>query len=129
MKVTVDLTEAVWVKLMDRAATKDSKGVAVVAAQTISRFADIPQSDRVLIVKAPERRRLEEIIQTTVGSSEELIDLVRRMSQVKIGVVEYPLTSAQTIALTEQARFHGWDVAGYIKMTTDECMGRMLGML
>lgn len=129
MIVTVEIDEQTWKTLMDRAVTKDPKGISAAAAKVLGRFADVPQSDRVIILRAPERRQLEEVVGTTLDSPAHLVDFVRRLSAVKIGEVAYPLTVGQTIALTEQARFHGWPVQEYIKLTTDKVMEELLGKL
>jgi hypothetical protein len=116
-------------KLLKRAGTKDDKGVASLAARVLGRFGDVPDSDRVIVVRNEGRKKLEELIQTTIEDEEQLVNLVRNLCKVKIGTVEYPLSPAQTIALTEQATFHGWNVDEYIKMTTDRVFNELLGLL
>lgn len=129
LKVKADVEQPTYEQLLKRAATKDDKGVGEIITKTLARFADVPDSDRVLIIRAPERRKIEEIIQTTLETPEQLVNLVRNLVMVQIGPVEYPLSPAQAIALKEQAAFHGWDVQQYIKMTTDRVFNELLGLL
>ena len=129
LKVKADVEQPTYDALLKRATTKDDKGVGEVITKTLARFADVPDSDRIIVVRSPERRQLEEMIQTTLETPEQLVTLVRNLCMVKIGTVEYPLSPAQAIALTEQATFHGWNVQEYIKMTTDRIFNELLGLL
>lgn len=129
LRVTLDLPQETYDKLLKRAGSKDDKGVSGFAARVLGRFGDVPDSDRVIVVRNEGRKKLEEMIQTTIEDEDQLVNLVRNLCMVKIGTVEYPLSPAQTIALTEQAKFHGWDVQQYIKMTTDRVFNELLGLL
>lgn len=129
LKVSVDMPQETYDKLLKRAGSKDDKGVSSFAARVLGRFGDVPDSDRVIVVRNEGRKKLEELIQTTIEDEDQLVNLVRNLCMVKIGTVEYPLSPAQTIALTEQAMFHGWDVQQYIKMTTDRVFNELLGLL
>lgn len=129
LKVTLDIPQETYDKILKHAGTKDDKGVSSLATRILGRFGDVPDSDRVIVVRNEGRKKLEEMIQTTIEDEEQLVNLVRNLSMVQIGHVEYPLSPAQTIALTEQATFHGWDVRDYIKLTTDRVFGELLGLL
>lgn len=129
MKIKVDVDQETYDKLLKRAPTKDDKGVDFVAGRTLKQFGDVPDSDRVIVIRNEGRKKLEEMIQTTIEDEAQLVNLVRNLCMVKIGTVEYPLSPAQTIALTEQALFHGWNVQDYIKMTTDRIFNELLGLL
>ena len=129
LRVTLDLPQETYDKLLKRAGSKDDKGVSGFAARVLGRFGDVPDSDRVIVIRNEGRKKLEKMIQTTIEDEDQLVNLVRNLCMVKIGTVEYPLSPAQTIALTEQAKFHGWDVQQYIKMTTDRVFNELLGLL
>jgi hypothetical protein len=127
MKLTIDVSEKVYETLLERAPTKDSKGVEKVAAKVTERFADVPDSDRVLVLRAPARRAIEAVFQTTVDSPEDLVDKVTRLSAVGIGEVVRPLTVGETIALKEQAYFHGYPVAEWHKIVCDQILQEVMG--
>jgi hypothetical protein len=127
MKLTIEIGEKTYEELLKKSLTKDSKGVEKVTARTVERFADVPDSDRVLVLRAPERREIEKVFQTTIENGAELIDKVRRLSAVGIGHVIRPLTTGETIALKEQAFFHGYSVEDWVKIVSDQVMTEIMG--
>jgi hypothetical protein len=127
MKLQVDVSEKAYETLLERAPTKDSKGVEKVAAKVVERFSDVPDSDRILVLRAPTRRALEAIFQTTVDSPEDLIQKVSKLSSLGLGPVTRALTAGESIALTEQARFHGFSVEEWYNTVCNQIIEELLG--
>lgn len=127
MKLTIDVSEKAYEVLLERASTKDSRGVEKVAGRVVERFGDVPDSDRILILRAPARRAIEAIFQTTVDSPEDLVDKVKRLSSVGLGPVTRALTTGESIALKEQAFFHGKTVEEWFETVCNQIIEELLG--
>lgn len=124
MKVTLSVPDETYDTLRKQAKDKTEKGVASEILARIERFKDAPPSDRVLVLQAPERRQLERLFQTTLGSVEDLISKVRRLCSVSFGTVEVPFTYDELIRLREQAEFHGWTPEQFVTMVSSELKDR-----
>jgi fructose-1-phosphate kinase PfkB-like protein len=129
MKLTIVVADETYDLLLTRSATKTQQGAEIAAAEVVKRFASVPKDDRVLVVLAPERRELEKSFQTTVENAADLVEKVRRLSSVGIGDVVRPLTPGESIALKDQASFHGWTPEQWFKNIADQVMEEVMGRI
>ena len=129
MKLNVVVSDATYEKLLARSVTKTQQGAEISAAETLERFANVPKSDRVLVVLAPERRELETQFQTTIEDPADLVAKVKRLSSVGVGNIVRPLTAGESVALADQARFHGWEPEMWFKNFADQVIEEVLGRI
>jgi hypothetical protein len=127
MKLQIDVSEKAYEMLLERAPTKDSKGVEKVAAKVVERFGDVPESDRIVVLRAPTRRALEAIFQTTIDSPEDLVAKVQKLSSLGLGPITRALTAGESLTLREQARFHGFSVEEWYNTVCNQIIEELLG--
>lgn len=71
----------------------------------LKRFLSIPLSERILLIRAPDRQAIEAALggSTSITSAEDLLAAIRTRTVVTAGGIEVPFTNAQMDALRHKA--------------------------
>lgn len=124
MKVTMSIPDETYEAFQKQVKGKGEAAVRDEILARIERFKDVPPSDRVLVLKADERRQLERLFQTSVTSAADLISKVRKLCSVTFGSLEIPFTYDEMVRLRTQASFHGWEPEAFVTMVSNELKDR-----
>lgn len=100
----------------------EARGGVAEMAKTLTRFKDVPSTERCLTVWGKDRLDLEKVVQTTVESPDRLLNFMRNMGSVKIGPVERIFSPSELIRIGDQAKFHGWTPDAYMRYTVDQAL-------
>lgn len=83
--------------------------------KAIDSYAGAPPGARQLVFSREEIGELEKVTGKTVETAHELIDLLKRLSTMKVDTVEVSITARQAKALEAQAGFWRKPVPEYLK--------------
>lgn len=118
MKLTLTIPDALYEQY-----ERHGKGDATTAITAqLDKFKEIPPAERTLTVWGNDRLALERIIQTTVESPARLLSFLRNCGSVKIGPIVREFSPSEMIRIGDQAKFHGWTEAEYVKYTVDQAL-------
>lgn len=123
MKLTLSIPDELYESL------GKSAGSAKIEAhilRTLKAFGELDLAQRPLILTPDQRRGVEEVFRTTIGSADELITKLRHLALFTIGPVERVLDSNELAVLREQAHFHGSEPEAYLRFVANEVIDRCL---
>lgn len=115
MKITLTIPD----ELYD---TYDKRGGAAEMVKTLTRFAEVPSTERALLVWGKDRLALEAIMQTTVETPKRLLDFLRNCGSIKVGPVERIFSPSEIARLGDQAKFHGRTEAEWLRFTAEQAL-------
>jgi len=115
MKVTLTIPDALY-------ETYEARGGDAEMVKTLTRFAEVPSTERCLTVWGADRLALEAVMQTTVETPKRLLDFLRNCGSVKIGAIERIFSPSELIRIGDQAKFHGWTPEAFMKYTADQAL-------
>lgn len=119
MKVTLTIPDELFETYEKRGGTKEMLA-------TLTRFADVPSTERALVVWGKDRLQLEAIMQTTMESPKRLLDALRNCGSIKIGPVERIFSPSEIARLGDQAKFHGRTEAEWLSYTAEQALDYIL---
>lgn len=129
MKLTLTLPDELYEHYQQQAQKQTPQAIEKELIARLTRFKDVPNQERAVVLWGDDRRAIEGIFQTTIDTPAELIRKIKQLCTVKIGPIDKQLTASDLSILHTQATFHGIPVDDFlltvITRVLDESLGRI----
>ncbi len=104
---------------------RNPKGRYKAMEETLEKFKDLDPKGRYLLLHGSQLADLENRLKTTVGTPDELLGWVDRLTKVGVGGVDIPLSDFQLQQLKDRAAY--WEVPAeeYIRQELIKAVGFM----
>lgn len=112
MKVTFTVPDELY-DIYLKQAKHDPKKVTAEMKARLERYALAGGPDRPLILTGDHRRALEDILETTIDSAEEIVTMCQRLSRINLGEVVCDFSVSELETMQQQAQFMGETMEEY----------------
>lgn len=123
MLITIKIPDELYVRYSERNPSSPQKEIE----KTLERFADIPHSDRLLVVPKEVRQELEKLTGAPIEKWDRFLSFFKDALSVRAGGVNVPLTEGQTKRLKAQAEFFKQDPQSFIETKVKSALFSYLG--
>ena len=121
--ITISIPEAV----LERYGRTKGKKVQEKLVNQLTRFADVGEEDRVVLVTSPVRQELEKMAGFEIANDQDLLRFVSRVAALKLEGAELVLSHGQRQNLQNAANFHGQDPGVHLGKMLSNMIFQMFG--
>lgn len=116
MIVEIQIQDSIFKKYQEYNTADPYKALS----RQIQRFADVNPADRVIIIDAENRRKLEALLNETTTDAASLVEKVKSLLTIKVDDIKVALTPETVETLKSQAEFEGMDQKEYTEQKIRE---------
>lgn len=123
MIISITIPDELFSKYAERDPANPRKEIE----KTLSKFVDIPPSDRLLLVPPEVRKELEKLVGGPIEKWEKFLKFFKDTISVRAAEVNVPLTEGQAKRLASQAAFYKRDPKEYVTDQVKRGLFQFLG--
>lgn len=125
MKITLTMSDELYEHYKEQTTNGN---VASTLLNRLKHYKDANPDERPVILSTPLRRRIEDILDTTLEGPEEIATLCERLAKISMDGVEYQLTVDELERLEAQAGFMGEEFPAYTERVLGEAVRYILNL-